>query len=132
MDLLQEQVESGAGVGGRTDGDPGEGEGGERMVLQGCGDRTHGPVTEGLVNHDCGHTEPSQHCGNPEESRQVLGGRDINQAMNGGGLQELLHSLHDVHVRMKKHNLQFQVEDKKCESNLIKQTNEIKRSCQQS
>ena len=52
--------------------------------------------------------------------------------MNGGGLQELLHSLHDVHVRMKKHNLQFQVEDKKCESNLIKQTNEIKRSCQQS
>ena len=102
------------------------------MVLQGCGDRTHGPVKKGLVNHDCGHTEPSHHCGNPEESRQVLGGRDINQAMNGGGLQELLHSLHDVHVRMKKHNLQFQVEDKKFESNLIKQTNEIKRSCQQS
>ena len=52
------------------------------------------------MNQDSGTKESSNDDTEPEESDIAASIRDIAQAMNGGGLQELLDNLHDEGLKV--------------------------------
>ena len=91
---VEEKVEAGERMSGRTDCDPGEGELGEGEGVQGRGDRTGGPVGEGLLDQEASGGEPGQDRGQPEDSGEVPGLGNVGEAVHGGGLEELPHGLH--------------------------------------
>ena len=88
------RVEAGEGVPGRTDGHVGKLEVSDGESLDGGGDWTARPVSEGLVDQDSGSTEAGDDDTEPEKSDGAPGGGEVHQAVNGGGLKELFESLH--------------------------------------
>ena len=88
--------EAGEAVPGRTDGHVGEVQVRDGESLYGGGDRTGGPAGEGLLDQDSGSNESSDDDREPEESDETSGGGDVDQAVDGGGLQELPDNLHSA------------------------------------
>ena len=69
---------------------------GER--LRGGGDWRLGPVVQGLLDEDPGTHEAGQHDHQPHQARQSSGLADVRQAVDGGGIEELLQSFHVVQL----------------------------------
>ena len=101
------KVEVGEGISRRTDGHVGELQFRDWQSLKCCGDWTVGPAREGLLDQDKGSSEASDDDTDPEQSDQPSVSSYIEQTMDGGGLQELLHSLQDLIeiFRLSRHHL---------------------------
>ena len=79
---------------GRADYDGWEGYVGDVQGLSGGGDRAVPPVCHGLVDHQAGHAEPTDHHHHPEQPGELVGGGDVDQAVDRRGLQELFQLVH--------------------------------------
>ena len=64
------------------------------MGLQGGGYRVCLPVSKGLLDHDRRHGEANHDSGQPEDSREMFRGGDVDKTMNGRRLEEFLDLLH--------------------------------------
>ena len=87
-------VEAGEAVPGRTDGHVRKYQVRDGEGLDGGGDRAGGPTGQGLLDQDASSDEATDYDTDPEESDIAASVGDIAQAVNGGGLQELLDYLH--------------------------------------
>ena len=79
---------------GGTDGHTGEVQLRDGESLYGGGDWTDCPAGEGLVDDDNGSCEAGDDDTQPEESKETSATSDVDQAVYGGALQELLHTVH--------------------------------------
>ena len=81
-------VEGGEGPLGGADGDVGEGDLGDGEDLYRGGDGALLPASEGLLDEAGGADEAGQDHREPEELEKSPGGRDVGQAVYGGGGKE--------------------------------------------
>ena len=88
------RVEAGEGVPGRTDGHVGEVQLSDGESLYGGGDWADCPAREGLVDQHSSSCEARDDHTDPEESDETSAGGQIDEAVDGGGLQKLLDPLH--------------------------------------
>ena len=83
------RVEAGETVPGRTDSNIWEVQVSDGAGLDGGGDWTVGPDSEGLVDQKSGYSEATEDNEHPEQFDESSGGRNVGQAMDGRGLQEV-------------------------------------------
>ena len=86
--------EAGEAVPGRTDRHVGEVDLSDGPGLYGGGDGATGPAGEGLVDQAPNNCEARDDDTEPEQSDEASGRRNIKETMDGGGPQELPHSVH--------------------------------------
>ena len=88
------RVEAGETVLRRTDSNVGELQFRDWQGLYSGGDWTVGPVGKRLMDQDKRSYEASDDDTDPEQSDQPSFTSNVGQSMDGGGLQELLHTFH--------------------------------------
>ena len=91
---LQVMVQDGGRGSGGTDGDVGEHQVRDGFDGNGGAGGTLSPPTEWHPYEEAGHAEPRRDDQDPEESPELFRCRDVSQAVDGGGGQEVVQFLH--------------------------------------